>query len=131
MGQSPTTFFMRTCGDPITYRLLLVLLSFICFAYVLTTVDSEQPTNRAMSEILVPNLRVITIWPLSKLLKYTAFPLYMKANKRMVLHTHQHPLNTTPTVLNTFHVIQENLFQNEGMIILFWLLSACKSKTFA
>ncbi|GFU56913.1 uncharacterized protein TNCV_2437901 [Trichonephila clavipes] len=40
--------------------------------------DREKPTNRAVGEILIPRLRVITIFPIPNSLRPAAFPITRK-----------------------------------------------------
>lgn len=57
-----------------TPRRLLTVSPFFHFLWVLTTAACEHLMSFAISEILVPSCRAVTIFPLSKSLKATAFP---------------------------------------------------------
>ncbi|GBO20347.1 hypothetical protein AVEN_19940-1 [Araneus ventricosus] len=78
-GQFRRPFSSMTSRRPTPWLLLLVSPSFIHLAGILTTADREQPTSRAVSAILVPSLRAITICPLSNPLISAAFFITLKS----------------------------------------------------
>ncbi|GBL78947.1 hypothetical protein AVEN_48915-1 [Araneus ventricosus] len=79
-GQSPTSYFF---DDAWTTNILVstagVTVIYPLYMDTNTTADCEQPTNCAVSVILVPSLQAITFCPLSNSLRSAAFPITRKS----------------------------------------------------
>lgn len=77
---SGAVFFLHNAWNPTPWHQLLFSPLFIHLTEVLTTAGRKQHTSRAVSELLIPSHKALTICHLSYSLSSTAFPITRRKN---------------------------------------------------